>query len=197
MKTTDTLNDFEQLDNFYVFLRKFNSVKRAIYIPVDHRFENCAEHSFQLSLMCWYFSSLSNINYNVEKILLYSLIHDLVEVYAGDTPVFNTSKKFHSSKQRREQRAFIQICNEFPYAKELHTLMHEYEEQSDDESKLVYAVDKILPLLGNIYDCGRQMEKEGITITQIIEKNVNKISVDANALRYFNYLTLQLHKYAK
>jgi len=195
IKTKDNEFVFDHLDEFYLFLRKFNAVRRAVFIPNESRYENCAEHSYQLSMMCWYFCIISDLKYDLEKILLYALVHDLVETHAGDTPVYNVSKSLISSKKKREHRAYEQIRHDFPEAIKLHNAIKAYETRSDQESKLVFAIDKTLPLLGNVYDCGRQMQKEGITLPQIIQRNMRKVAISKPVFGYYRYLLTQLNRY--
>ena len=135
------------------------------------------------------------VKYNTEKVLFYALVHDLVEVYAGDTPVFSPSKDLHTSKAQREKEAYSKIRTQFSDT-DLHKFIYSYEHRVDKESKLVYSVDKVLPLLANVFDSGRQMQKEGITPRRmILQKNANKVSESPIVSQYFNHLIAQLMKY--
>ena len=80
-------------------------------------------------------------------ILKYALTHDLVEVYAGDTDVHRSSEEYRASKTERERRAWEQITSEYPDFSELSQTITEYESKADDESKFVYLIDKILPVI--------------------------------------------------
>jgi putative hydrolase of HD superfamily len=79
--------------NFVDFTIKFNQLKRTIFATGEDRLENDSEHSFQLAMVSWYIISTKRLKYNIDKVIQYALVHDLVEIYAGDTFLFRQSFK--------------------------------------------------------------------------------------------------------
>lgn len=72
----------EDMITFSKFLIKFRSITRVIDFSYDTRSENDAEHSWYLAMMAWYIISTKKLNLSLEKVLLYCIAHDLVEIYA-------------------------------------------------------------------------------------------------------------------
>lgn len=121
-------------------------IERATTVPFDHkRRENDAEHSFSLGVAALCIAPLFDSNLDLARICTYALIHDLEEIYAGDTPIYSDSET-RASKLKREQAARIelhqQFGNEYPW---LLRYLDDYAELRDEESRFVYALDKILP----------------------------------------------------
>lgn len=157
--------------DFLKFTHLFQSVQRVIYIPGIERDENDAEHSFQLALMAWYIIQLKNLPLDISKIIQYALVHDLVEAYAGDTFFYTSDIKLKNSKEEREKDAAEKIKQNFPAFTDLHTLIKLYEERHDKESKFVYALDKVLPVMNIYVDGGRTWRRDGVTYEMIRTKD--------------------------
>lgn len=79
-------------------------------------------------------------------VLQYALAHDLVEVYADDTYIYGSEQDL-ASKQQREADALQRIESEWPDFQDMTATIHAYEQRADAESKFVYALDKIMPIL--------------------------------------------------
>ena len=121
-------------------------VERTILVPTrPPRLENDAEHSFSLSLIACCLAALVDPSLDPGRIAQYALVHDLVEVYAGDTSVYADAAR-RASKEAREQSAFERLSREnrhrFPW---LVQQMSDYRAHVDPESRYVYAMDKLLP----------------------------------------------------
>jgi putative hydrolase of HD superfamily len=121
-------------------------VERAITVPFDHlRYENDAEHSFSLGVVAMCLAPLMDDQLDVPLVSTYALIHDLAEIYAGDTPVY-ASPEARTSKEHREKAARIELHrrfgSRFPW---LSRYIDDYVAMQDDESRFVYALDKMLP----------------------------------------------------
>jgi 5'-deoxynucleotidase YfbR-like HD superfamily hydrolase len=113
--------------------------------PDSDRFENDAEHSFLLATLGCAIAQTLDPALDLGKVSQYALVHDLVEVYAGDTTIW-ASDDMHASKAEREEQAMRTIHDRFgstfPWAGD--TIMA-YEKFEDPESCFVYALDKIIP----------------------------------------------------
>lgn len=133
-------------------LHKFQSVERIAYAPDLVRKENDVEHSYFLTMFCWYLCDSLQLPYAKEKVLAYALAHDLVETYAGDTYIWDPEAQ--KTKREREEKARARIENEFPEFVSLHTTIQSYEKQGDPAAVFVRAVDKLLPVLTNYIQNG-------------------------------------------
>ena len=186
--------DLENILTFAKLLNKFRNVERMILIKGSDRKENDSEHSYSLAMLAWYVTTTYNLPFDKEKILKYALVHDLVEVYAGDTYAYTEDKALLDSKEQREKEAAERLKKEFPEFEELHKLIHEYEKKSDEESKFIYALDKIEPMLYIYLDNGRLWKKRNITLRMIIEHKTEKISVSPTIKKIYNELLKLLEK---
>lgn len=180
--------NLEKILKFNNLLTSFREIERQIFVKNIDQNENDAEHSFQLALLGWYIADSSDKGLNKDLIIKYALAHDLVEVYAGDTDVFSLDKSAHESKQEREARALERIKEEFPEFKELHGIIQSYEDKIDNESKFIYALDKLLPVLNIYQDSGRTWKKRGISFEMIVEAKKKKIETSPEITEYFEEL---------
>lgn len=133
--------------DFLNLLHQFQAVERVVPVLGTDRRENDVEHSYSLAMLAWYLSDTIAPTLNKELVIKYALVHDLVEVYAGDTYAHTTDEALRASKHQREEDARKKLSAVFPDFSELHDLIEHYEQRSDAESKYVYALDKFIPML--------------------------------------------------
>lgn len=113
--------------------------------PDSDRYENDAEHSFLLATLGCAIARHVDEGLDAGKISQYALVHDLVEVYAGDTTIWAPDAE-HDTKAAREAAALGVIEEKFGAAFPwVHATIHTYERFEDPESCFVYALDKIIP----------------------------------------------------
>ena len=153
----------KQIFELIKFLNSFQEIERNVRVRGRKSMENDAEHSYQLAMICWLFAENKKLKLNKEKVLRYALVHDLVEVYAGDTDPHKSSKSYLRSKEEREMRAVKQIKKKFPGLKPLHLAIEGYEKRNDRESQLVYMVDKILPVINTYNVSDKYYYLNGVT----------------------------------
>ncbi len=169
------------LDKTLVFLkllRDFEKVERILFRRDGDRAENDVEHSYQVAMMSWFLSEQFKLPLSQEKLLKYGLVHDLVEVYAGDTPVFlknHIGTNTHFTKKEREARALIHLKKEFSHFDDFIETIESYESKKDDESVFIYELDKILPPLNAYLDNGHGWNKFNITLEEISTEKRNKV----------------------
>lgn len=141
---------------FLLELDKLKAVQRKNYIHADGvtktRLENSAEHSWHLAMACWAVAELFELKLNQERLLKLALVHDLGEIDAGDTFLFDTARSTAHQAERvgleRLQRHAGNGIND------LLTLWDEQENGTTAEAKLIKVVDRILPFLLNIHTSG-------------------------------------------
>jgi putative hydrolase of HD superfamily len=186
--------------NFAAFLAfskltaDLGKVERALYVSGTTRRENDMEHSYHLSMMAWYLIDSNKLSLDLSKVLRYSLAHDLVEVYAGDTYFYSLDQELLASKDAREAEAAERLEKEFPEFPELHDALQAYVRRDSPESRFVYALDKIMPLLRNIEDGGRQWREKGVTLEMLIEKKTDKVALSPEVQPYYDELVALIRK---
>ena len=163
-----------------------------LLVPNKDRDENDAEHSFSLAMLGWYINNTEKLGLDLEKILKYALVHDLVEVYAGDTFFYQKDQKVIAEKHGREEKAAVQLKDEYSEFPEIHYLIAEYEKREDKESRFIYALDKVEPLLSVYLDGGRSWKRDKITLEMIKTMKKEKVAVDPTIERLFNEVVERL-----
>lgn len=184
----------EKLLEFSRTLSAFARVERITWMPGTERKENDVEHSYHLAMMAWYLIESEGLDLDVSRVLKYALVHDLVEVHAGDTPVWSRNEEHHASKQEREAAAARQLQQEYPEFPELHTCIQEYEDLVNAESRFVYALDKLVPMILIQEDGGRSWKEEEVTLDMIREKKSSMIAVSPEVEPYFHMLLVVIEE---
>ncbi len=188
LKFSNTMENLKELFDFVRMTNDFKKIDRDISSSVGLKYENDAEHSYQLAMVSWYIATIENSNLSIEKILKYALIHDLPETYAGDTPLYTSNDIHLDNKSDREKKSIAKLEKEFSNFIDLHTWIKKYEEREDDESKFVYAVDKFLPVISIYLDKGHAWKTHKIDLDLIISKNKKRISTSPIAEKYFDLI---------
>ncbi len=183
---------FDQLLKFTQLLHRYRTIERRILIKDSDQWENDVEHSYTLAMLAWYIVSTYKLDMDLDKIFQYALAHDVVEVYAGDTYLFENDTSVTESKEKREADSAARIQKEFPEFEELHQTIASYEKREDKESRFIYALDKVEAMLSNYIDIGRTWRKEGVTLEQIISIKSPKVAVDKTVEAIFNELVEKL-----
>lgn len=137
--------NFEEVISFTSFLHKLSGIMRTVKIANREGYENDAEHSYQVAMVSWFVAERLEVQINQQLLLEYALVHDLVEVYAGDTDMFISSEEHRASKPQKEAAALEKIKKEFLEFPSLTERLEGYEHLIDLESKIVCLVDKLLP----------------------------------------------------
>lgn len=171
--------------NFVRLLNRFREVERVTHSSGGDRRENDVEHSYQLAMLAWYIISTSNLNLNKDLVIQYALIHDLVEVYAGDTYIYSEDSELKESKIEREKQSLIRLEKEFSEFPDIFSLIKKYEEREDKESKFIYALDKIEPVLNIYTNGGRTWKEKKITIEMLVANKKEKVKEDSEMEKLF------------
>lgn len=137
LPSIDRIADLQQL------IAEFACVYRMPNLANKGRKESDVEHSFGLALTCMYLAPKVAPDLNMERILKYALVHDVPELYAGDTFAFDDQDVL--TKDSREQSSIDQISEEWRDFPELIEYIVGYKNMVDEEAVFVYFVDKILP----------------------------------------------------
>lgn len=181
------MNNIQKLIEFIDLMNEFQKIVRNTLIKDNERRENDLEHSYRLAMLAWYIlDSSKNNTLNKDLIIKYALVHDFIEVYAGDTFLYTKDKKLKETKKKREKDSADKLSKELPEFKSFNTLIKNYNNKVENESKFVYALDKLITILDIYTDNGRTWKKSGITLDMIIEAKQDKIAVSPEIKPYFD-----------
>lgn len=166
------LMELEKQMNFIVEIDKLKSIYRQTILTDKSRNEDDAQHSWHLATMAFLLKDYSaDSSIDISKVVKMVLIHDIVEIDAGDTYCYDICA--HDDKWEREEKAARRIFGILPEEqyKELMALWEEFEEMKTPESKFAASLDRLQPLLNNYYTEGLSWKKHGIKVSQVIERN--------------------------
>lgn len=157
--------------HFIVQVDKLKHVLRQSYLIHAERRENSAEHSWHLAIAAMLLADYANAPLDLLRVLKMLLIHDIIEIDAGDTYCFD-----HQSlvdKAARERQAASRLFGLLPddQASELRELWKEFDVAQTPEARFAVAIDRLMPLLHNFYTAGKSWQMHGITRDREIERN--------------------------
>lgn len=182
-----------KLEQFAHFIHLLHDVDRVARTPGAERFSNTAEHSFQVAFLAWFVLDTLNLPLDREKVLRYALAHDVIEAYAGDTYIYDT--KARETKERREREAFEKVRENFSEFSSLIETVDAYEKRGDEESKFVYALDKLIDPLNITMEEGRSLWKEcGVSYDDIRSYKDKKIATSEYIDPYWKQLLEKIEK---
>ena len=164
----------ERIEKQFEFLKEIDKEKnifRQTYLADGKRKENDAEHAWHMALFVMVLSEYANEDIDVLKTMKIVLIHDLIEIYAGDTYAYDS--KGNESKRERELAAADRLFNILPedQAEEFRALWDEFEENITPEARFANTMDKIQPLMLNNASEGRSWEEHGVHASQVYGRN--------------------------
>ena len=159
--------------HFLVEMDKLKAVLRRTFVIGANRFENSAEHSWQLPLAAMILVEYADGALDLCRALKMLLVHDIIEIDAGDTYCYDEEGAL--DKEEREGRAAERIFGLLPpdQAPEIHGLWTEFEAGKTPEARFANAVDRLMPLLHNYYTQGRSWQDHGISSDQVLERNAH------------------------
>lgn len=147
-------NDLLKQISFIKEIDKLKYIQRRTKLFDSDRHENDAEHSWHLAVMALVLSGHSNKPIDVLKVVKMVLIHDLVEIDAGDTFIYDTSKNhINTDEERLAAKRIFGLLPE-AQAQEFMSVWEEFEEGQTDEAKFARTMDRFEPLLQNTSNNG-------------------------------------------
>ncbi|MEK9157427.1 MAG: HD domain-containing protein [Patescibacteria group bacterium] len=175
-------------------LHDFQKVELVIFVPGSDRNENDVEHSYLLAMIAWHVAEMVAPHLSREKVLKYALVHDLVEVYAGDTYFYDTQSDAFRDKAAREHAAMKRILEEKMLSEDMCASLVAYEARMDSEAQFVYALDKLIPMMTIYLDGGRIWKTHGVTFENLHRLKREKIVGSPEILKLFDELVVLLEK---
>lgn len=146
-------------------------IERRTLISSGKRFENDSEHAWHMALMAILLSEYANEKIDVLKTVSMILIHDIVEIDAGDTYCYDY--ELGKSQRERELKAADRIYALLPYdqAKKLRALWDEFEANETPEANFAHAMDCLQPTMLNNATGGVMWKKNSIKLSQVLKRN--------------------------
>ncbi|EHZ2742631.1 HD domain-containing protein [Vibrio vulnificus] len=163
-------------------LDKLKSVLRRTRVKsADKRLENSAEHSWHVALMALLMEEHTNESVNICRVVKMLLLHDVVEIDAGDTFVYDAvaSKQQAEKELAAAQRLFGMLPAD--QGEELLQLWLEFEAAQTADAKFGKALDRIIPMLLNYHNQGQSWQEHGVTRQQALMVN-QKIDLGSHVL---------------
>jgi putative hydrolase of HD superfamily len=166
MKTDKLLQQI----NFIKEIDKIKYIERKTKLFNSDRNENDAEHSWHLAMMTIVLAEHSDVPIDVLKVLKMVLIHDIVEIDAGDTFIYDTEKNHTNTDEERTaaNRIFGMLPKE--QADELISIWEEFENGETHEAKFARSMDRFEPLLQNASNNGGTWTEFGVSYDKVYEK---------------------------
>ncbi len=164
-------NDLSRTVDFCRLIDKEKFVQRRTYLSDGERLENDAEHAWHLAVMALLLSDYSNEKVDVLKVVSILLIHDLVEVYAGDTFAYDEEGK--KTQRQRETAAADRLFSQLPQesAMKFRSLWDEFEVRESPEAKFAHTMDNFQPLLLQHASRGRAWREGKRKLSEVLERN--------------------------
>ncbi len=162
-------NLLKQID-FIKEIDKIKYIQRRTKLFNSDRNENDAEHSWHLAMMAIVLSDYANEKIDLVKVLKMVLIHDIVEIDAGDTFIYDQNKNLENTEEelKSAKRIFGILPEE--QANELINIWTEFEEGITDEAKFARSMDRLEPLLQNTSNDGGTWKEYGVKYQTVYDK---------------------------
>ena len=152
---------------FALEIDKVKNIFRQTHLSNGGRNENDAEHSWHMAIMAYLFREYANEPIDIAKVILMCLIHDIVEIDAGDTYAYDPEGL--KTQKAREDAAKERIFSILPDEQkaELTALFDEFEAYETAEAKFAHAMDNFQPLLLNNSNDGGDWRAHSVTAEQV------------------------------
>lgn len=155
---------------FALLMDKQKNIFRQNHLADNSRRENDAEHAWHMAVMAYLFREYANEDIDISKVILMCLIHDVVEIEAGDTYAYDEEAK--KSQREREDIAKKHIFGMLPsdQGRELEALFDEFEAQETAEARFAKAMDNLQPVLLHEANGGGDWKEHEVTKEQIMRR---------------------------
>ncbi len=152
---------------FALEIDKEKNIFRQTHLSNHGRNENDAEHAWHMAVMAYLLREYSNEKIDIARVMIMCLIHDLVEIDAGDTYAYDESAK--ETQKAREEAAKNRIFSLLPedQASEMKAIFEEFEEFQTPESKFAHAMDNLQPLMLNNSNGGSDWKGHNVSVKQV------------------------------
>ncbi|WP_078082650.1 HD domain-containing protein [Microbulbifer mangrovi] len=175
------MEDIEKILQFIVEVEKLKAVTRKTRPVGLERYENSGEHSWHVALCALMLKDYANEAIDINRVVKMLLIHDLGEIGSGDRIVYQALSDAEKMEEKDSLKDTLNILPQH-LASEFIQLWEEFEEGKTPDAKFAKSIDRLPPLLHNIYDDGHSWKKNNISREQVFEVNSKKISSGSKEL---------------
>lgn len=166
----------DRLEQQFEFIREIDKEKfigRQTYLSDGKRKENDAEHAWHMAIMTILLSEYANEEIDVLKTVTMLLIHDIVEIDAGDTYAYDEEAK--KTQKEREQKAAERIFGLLPpdQGEKFKKIWEEFEARETKEARFARTMDNLQPVMLNDATDGKAWVEHGVHLEQIMKRNQN------------------------
>ena len=166
----------DRLEQQFEFIREIDKEKfigRQTYLSDGKRKENDAEHAWHMAIMTILLSEYANEEIDVLKTVTMLLIHDIVEIDAGDTYAYDEEAK--KTQKEREQKAAERIFGLLPpdQCEKFKKIWEEFEARETKEARFARTMDNLQPVMLNDATDGKAWVEHGVHLEQIMKRNQN------------------------
>lgn len=159
--------DLAKRIDFIYELDRLKTVLRQSMLIDDSRQENSAEHSWHLAMAALTLAPLAAEPIDIERAVKILLVHDIVEIDAGDAFIYDDAKRAaaEAAEEAAAERIFGMLPE--PEATEFRALWDEYEDRSTPEGRFAYSCDRLQPLLLNVAIDGGSWRRHGVSAERV------------------------------
>lgn len=165
-------DNLQKMLSFIVEVDKIKNIMRRTLLIDGSRRENDAEHSWHLAIMAMLLTEYADDkNFTLDKVLKMVIVHDLVEIYAGDTFAFDV--KGNIEKEDKEKQAADKLFGQLPsnQGKQLRKLWEEFDEAKTPEARYAAALDRLQPFIHNLCTEGHTWVLGKVTKEQVYKRS--------------------------
>src|SRR6201996_1567952 len=179
-----------QIIQFVLEIEKLKGVLRKVRPIGEDRYENTAEHSWQIALFAMSLADVLDLKINVNRVVAMLLVHDLGEIDAGDKFIF--ARAGWEERRTEELKAIERICGLTPGKTRdfLVSLWKEFDAGESDEARFAKAVDRCMPVLLNLNNNGGSWVENGVSYEQVV--NRVRPEIESGCPELWEYLKPQL-----
>ena len=161
----------EQTLDYLIEVDKLKTIQRQSWITDGSRQENSAEHSWHAALSAMVLAPFAVYPVNVDRVIRMLLLHDIVEIDAGDTFLYDAEAA--ADQAEREQQAADRLFGMLPFEQGSadRALWDEFEAGETPDAQFAKAVDRVNPVLLNLATEGQGWRRHGIRLTQVLDRN--------------------------
>ena len=182
----------QQVIDFILELDKLKAVMRKIRLRDTDRYENSAEHSWQIALLASSLASYAETSVDIDRVIRMLLVHDIGEIDTGDTMVFVEGG--WEERKAAELAAVTRIFGLLPAEQgtELLSLWKEFERGETADARFANAADRAMPVLLNLANAGQSWRENGISYERVVARVAPPIKAGCPAL--WDYLQSRLEE---
>lgn len=160
----------KQYLDFIIEIDKVKSIFRKSRIFDKSRYENDAEHSWTICVMAALFQEFSPVPVNLERVLLMLLLHDVVEVDAGDTFLYASDRGEAAARERKAAERIFGLLDD-AHRDLFRGLWEEFEARETSEAKYAFVFDRLEPLYQNYINEGSTWKENGVKRDMVLAAN--------------------------